>query len=95
MSCAGGVCVCGCCEPGAPATPLAHANRPTLSAIGYRIGTYAEFREAMLESIARTPELASLSTRSSDDYSVTVLELWAERAPKTEWVLSVFSRSVS
>ncbi len=58
-------------------TPVAVANRPALPAIAYRIGSYAEFRESMLEAIARTPELASLTTRESDDYSVTVLELWA------------------
>ena len=37
-------------------TPLAVENRAGLSAIAYRIGTYASFRESMLEHIARTPE---------------------------------------
>src|SRR5713226_7736232 len=68
---------CGCCEPAAPSTPLRVENRPGLSAIAYRIGTYASFREAMLEQIARTPELAGLQTRQSDDYAITLLELWA------------------
>jgi hypothetical protein len=68
---------CGCCEPAAPLTPLHIENRPGLSAVAYRIGTYASFREAMLEAIARTPELASLTTRRSDDYSVTLIECWA------------------
>ena len=68
---------CGCCSPNAPLTPVAVSNRPGLSAIAYRIGTYAGFRETMLDAIARTPQLAALSTRLSDDYSVTFIELWA------------------
>ncbi len=69
--------VCGCCEPGAPATPLRVENRPALAAIAYRIGTFASFRHAMLQEIARTPELASLGTRQSQDYVITFFELWA------------------
>ena len=69
--------VCGCCEPGASPTPRQVENRPALSAIAYRIGTFASFREAMLEAIADAPELAGLTTRRSDDYSITFLELWA------------------
>lgn len=69
--------ICDCCEPVAPLTPLALENRPGLSAIAYRIGTYASFRQAMLTEIARTPEMARLTTRQSDDYSITLMELWA------------------
>jgi uncharacterized phage protein gp47/JayE len=69
--------MCGCCEPAAPATPLAIFNRPGLSAIAYRIGTFSSFREAMLEAIAREPALAGLTTRRSDDSAITLLELWA------------------
>jgi hypothetical protein len=61
----------------APATPIEIENRPGLSAIAYRVGTYASFRQAMLEAIAGTPELASLRTRLSDDHAITLLELWA------------------
>ena len=68
--------VCGCCEP-TEATPLAIYNRPALSAIAYRIGTYASFRQAMLQDIADQSELATLTTRRSDDYAITTLELWA------------------
>jgi uncharacterized phage protein gp47/JayE len=68
---------CGCCEPLAPLTPLMVENRPALSAIAYRIGTYGSFRESMLEKIVRTPELAPLTTRRDDDYTVTSLDLWA------------------
>ncbi len=68
--------VCGCCEPAAP-TALKVYNRPALSAIAYRIGTYATFRQAMLQDIAHQPELAGLTTRRSDDYAITMLDLWA------------------
>jgi hypothetical protein len=69
--------LCGCCQPPVPLTPVVIDNRPGLSAIAYRIGAYASFREAMLEAIARTPELAGLGTRRDDDYAVTLLDLWA------------------
>jgi uncharacterized phage protein gp47/JayE len=72
--------LCGCCQPPAPLTPLAIFNRPGLSAIAYRIGTYASFRESMLEAIATTPQLAGLGTRRDDDYSITILDLWAALA---------------
>jgi hypothetical protein len=68
---------CGCCAPLASATPLEVENRPALSAIAYRIGTYAGFRETMLARIARSPELASLTTRRDDDHGIALLDLWA------------------
>ena len=68
---------CGCCAPPALATPLEVENRPALSAIAYRIGTYASFRESMLEAIASTPDLTKLTTRRDDDYTITTLDLWA------------------
>jgi predicted phage baseplate assembly protein len=55
-------------------------NRPGLSAIAYAPATYAGVRRALLERIARTPELAGLRTRRSDDFSIAVLELWAALA---------------
>ncbi len=69
--------VCHCCEPASEPTPLPVSNRPSLSAIAYRIGTFSSFRSAMLTQIARHPELTGLTTRASDDYGITVMELWA------------------
>jgi len=69
--------LCGCCQPPVQVTPLAIYNRPGLSAVAYRIGTYASFRESMLEAISRTPELAGLGTRRDDDDAITFLDLWA------------------
>jgi hypothetical protein len=70
-------CACGCCATPAPSTPIAIQNRPGLSAITYRVGTFSVFRHALLVEMARAPELAGLRTRLSDDYTVTVAELWA------------------
>jgi Baseplate J-like protein len=69
--------LCGCCEPPTTPTPVLIANRPGLTAIAYRVGTFAAFREAMLEAIARQPALRGLTTRQSDDPAITLLELWA------------------
>jgi len=66
-----------CCEPAAPPTPLPVENRPGLSAVAYRVGDYPSFRQAMIESLARAKALAGLTTRRSDDFSITLLELWA------------------
>lgn len=66
---------CGCCEA---QTELAEIdNRPALGAVDYRIGTYGTFRAAMLAEVSRRPELRSWTARSSDDYGVTLLEMWA------------------
>jgi hypothetical protein len=68
---------CHCCEVPEPATPAPGHNRPALSAIAFRVGTYASFRRAMLQEISRHPELAYLRTRLDEDYSITILDLWA------------------
>ena len=49
-------------------------NRPGLSAIANRIGTFATFRAALLDSLGEEPALAALTTRTSDDYAVTIEE---------------------
>jgi hypothetical protein len=67
---------CGACELQPDLTPFI-TNRPALSAIAYRVGTFASFREAMLRAISRHPALGGLTTRQSDDPAITLLELWA------------------
>lgn len=69
--------MCKCCETAAPPTPLLVENRPGLTAIAYRVGTFASFREAMLRAISKQAALDRLTTRESDDSAITVLELWA------------------
>jgi hypothetical protein len=68
---------CGCCLAPVPAAPLPVENRPGLSQIRFRIGTFATLREAMLEKINAEPALAPLTTRDSDDDAITLLELMA------------------
>jgi hypothetical protein len=77
---------CGCCKPASESTPGKIFNRPALSAIAYRVGTYATFRQAMLTAISRTSleknggsfrPLSGWSTRRDDDYGVTLLDMWA------------------
>src|SRR5690348_16542990 len=70
---------CGC-SGDVVTTPLVTFNRPGLSEIAYRVGTFASFREAMLLSISQQAALSHLTTRESDDYAVTILELFAATA---------------
>jgi hypothetical protein len=84
--------VCGCCEAAVPTTPVEVHNRPSLEAISYRAGTYASFREAMIRAIPRTDRnlateltlptspLARWTARTSDDFGMSVLEMWATLA---------------
>jgi hypothetical protein len=77
---------CGCCKPASESTPEEIFNRPALSAIAYRVGTYATFRQAMLTAISQTDlgesgksfrPLSGWSTRRDDDYGITLLDMWA------------------
>lgn len=68
---------CHCCTAPVARAPVELWNRPGLSTIDYRIGSYATFRAALLEDIAGQTELAGLTTRESDDYAITLLELFA------------------
>jgi predicted phage baseplate assembly protein len=54
-------------------------NRPGLSAISYRIGTFATFFEAMMArlSSADYPGLTGLRARDSSDWSIALLDGWA------------------
>src|SRR5215470_11201948 len=67
---------CGCCELPA-STPLVAFNRPGLSAVAFRVGTYASFRQSMAQRIAGMQALSALQTRSDDDYAITLLDMWA------------------
>ncbi len=69
---------CGCCEPDTSPTPQVVTNRPGLSSIHYRVGTYGSFLLAMTEQIAQAPELrARWLTRSTDDFDIALLAMWA------------------
>lgn len=72
---------CGCCEGIAVQTPVQILNRPGLSAIAYRTGTHAQFKQSMLARLSgliqNYPALRALTTRSDDDLSIALLDGWA------------------
>jgi hypothetical protein len=65
---------CGCCEGIEPLTPASIENPPGLSAIAYRIGTHATFKETMLAGLSRQRKLDGLTTRESDDPSIALVD---------------------
>lgn len=74
ISTPGGSDDCGCCAGLAGATPHRLYNRPGLPAIGYRVGRHADFRASMLArlSAADLPQLARLTTRDADDFTIAL-----------------------
>lgn len=66
--------ICGCCEGTKPLTPASIENPPGLSAIAYRIGTHATFKETMLAGLSRQRKLDGLTTRESDDPAITLVD---------------------
>jgi len=70
---------CGCCEGIEASTPAPVLNRPGLSAIAYRVGTHAQFKETMLARLSASHQAAlrGLNTRDDDDLSVALLDAWA------------------
>ena len=70
---------CGCCEGISTETPAKLYNRPGLSAIAYRVGTHARFRETLHARLSGSsqPALGGLTTRDNDDFSIGLLDAWA------------------
>ena len=73
---------CGCGAGLAVTTPATVSNRPGLSAIAYRVGTHALFKQTMLARLSGSdlPALRALRTRDDDDFSVALLDAWATLA---------------
>jgi hypothetical protein len=71
--------LCGCCVGLTQETPQAITNRPALSAITYRAGTYSSFLGSMLASLSDPdlPALSALRTRDSSDFTIALLDAWA------------------
>ncbi|MEP6779518.1 MAG: putative baseplate assembly protein [Gemmatimonadaceae bacterium] len=67
---------CDCCAGTGPSTPSAVFNRPGLSALAYRSGTWHDFKESLLAALAGSahPELAALATRADDDFTIALLD---------------------
>jgi Baseplate J-like protein len=84
---------CGCCAGVEIATPQNEFNRPGLTALSYRAGTYATFFETMIArlstlaldvpvddgsgAIAHLRPLDNLTTRELSDPSIALLDAWA------------------
>src|SRR3569833_376813 len=83
---------CGCCDGVAVVTPVAIDNRPGLSALAYRVGTQAQFFEAMQarlssirvdgvgpdgQTVQTFQPLQALTTRDRGDLSIALLDGWA------------------
>ena len=68
---------CGCCKPASPPTPVTIDNLPGLSSVRYRVGTYASFREAIVERAGHDPALTGWTARTDDDYGMTLIDLWS------------------
>jgi hypothetical protein len=83
---------CNCCSGIEPATPMPEGNPPGLSAIRYRVGTYATFYETMLARLSslhldvpsahgtgtdRIYPLSRLTTREPNDPAIALLDAWA------------------
>ena len=54
--------------------PIVTANRPGLSHIKYRVGTYSDIREALLRNLDKTPGLSQWTHRGADDPGIALLE---------------------
>src|SRR3954454_17507109 len=70
---------CGCCAGVEAETPQGISNRYGLSAIAYRVGDYAEFRDSLhaaLSSAAFVP-LGKLRSRDDDDFTIGLLDAFA------------------
>lgn len=70
---------CACCEGIEASTPASVFNRPGLSAIAYRVGAHAQFKETMLQRLSASHQAAlrELNTRGDDDLSIALLDAWA------------------
>jgi hypothetical protein len=71
--------LCGCCTGVGDETPQLITNRPALSSIAYRVGTYSSFNASMLAALSSPnfPVLALLRTRDPSDFSIALLDAWA------------------
>jgi len=77
MACGPDPRFCDCCEGPAEHTPAFVLNRPGLSALDYRIGVFASFRQAMSDAISRDRRLDAFTTREADDMAMSILESFA------------------
>jgi hypothetical protein len=70
---------CGCCGGVHDRVPALITNRPGLSEIGYRVGTYSQFKQSLLAGLtdASRPALGRLLSRDDDDFAIGLIDAWA------------------
>ena len=70
---------CGCGTGVETTTPAAIVNRPGLTSLVYRIGTYSTFFATMKAALSDSayPALNALRTREADDPTIALLDAWA------------------
>ena len=77
--------MCDCCKGLKAQTPQEIHNRPGLSCIRYRSGTYSHFKasliaglsDALLLSDRQLQVMTGLKTRDDDDFTIALLDSWA------------------
>ncbi len=78
MSCTGGSnCCCGCCAGTSVLTPQPRSDTsPGLTAVPYRVGTWASFKQTMEARLSSSsyPALAALKTRDDDDFTIALID---------------------
>ena len=95
---------CGCCDGVQASTPQLLFNRPALSQVGYRIGTWVDFKASLTAGLssAERPALARLLTRDGDDFTLglvdafaccaDVLTFYQERTANESWLRTAVER---
>jgi hypothetical protein len=82
----GQVSGCGCCEGTSAETPTEVTNPPAQSVVKRRVGRYGEFFESLKAALGRKSSfegeppvapLRQLTTRSTDDFTIALLDAWA------------------
>src|SRR5262245_50701396 len=70
---------CGCCLGLSTQTPMQVYNRPGLTAVTYRVGTYAQFKHTILARLSSSGQAALRDLKTRDDYDVSIalLDAWA------------------
>ena len=75
-------CSCGCCAGVDVETPAPIDNRPGLSVVSYRAGTYARFKESIAAGLSSAdhPALHGLRERADDDFTIALADSFAVMA---------------
>ncbi|WP_444997861.1 baseplate J/gp47 family protein [Aliikangiella sp. IMCC44359] len=67
---------CDCCAGIEVQTPVKANNLPGQGALSYRIGQHSQFKESMIQALAKSENkaLQSLGTRDDDDFTIAYLD---------------------